>query len=197
MLFADCGCIVFLRAPIPGTVKTRIAATLGEEKTLAIYNELTSITIRLVSSLGMPVYLFYEGGLPSETDPAFHYMEQGEGDLGEKMESAIKTILQKHNRAVIIGSDCPELTKKDIDEACQYLDKYDFVLGPAEDGGFYLMACKKLIPSLFDNIPWSTSLVIDQIKERIKGSQKSCYLLRTLPDIDIEEDWIRYKTSNP
>lgn len=197
MPFADCGCIVFLRAPISGTVKTRIATTLGDEKALAIYGELVSITLRLASSLNMPVYLFYEGGLPSDRDPVFQYMEQAEGDLGKKMESAINFILQKHKKALIIGSDCPEITRKDINEACQYLNKYDFVLGPAEDGGFYLMGCKKLIPSLFENIPWSTSLVMDQIKERIINSRKSFYLLRTLPDIDTEADWIRYHASHP
>lgn len=178
-------------------VKTRIAATLGNKRALAIYNELASITLRLVSTIGMPVYLFYEGGLPEVKDPAFHYMDQAEGGLGNKMQSAISSILQKHKKSVVIGSDCPEITGKDINDACQHLDKYDFVLGPAEDGGFYLMGCKKLIPSLFDNILWSTSLVMDQIKERITSSRKSLYLLRTLPDIDNEADWTRYKASHP
>lgn len=197
MPFADCGCIVFLRAPISGAVKTRIGATLGDEKALAIYSELASITLRMVSNLNMPVYLFYEGGLPAVKDPAYHFLEQHDGDLGKKIESAVNSILQKHNKAVIIGSDCPDITEKDIHEACQQLDKYDFVLGPAEDGGFYLMGCKKLIPSLFDNISWSTSIVLDQIKERILKSGRSFYLFRTLSDIDTEADWIRFKALHP
>jgi rSAM/selenodomain-associated transferase 1 len=196
MPLADCSCIVFLRTPVSGTVKTRIAATLGDKEALAIYNELASITLRLASSLNMPVYLFYEGGLPSVMDPAFQYREQAEGDLGKKMESAIHSILEKHKKVLIIGSDCPKITGKDLYEACQLLDGFDFVLGPAEDGGFYMMGCKKWIPSLFDNIPWSTSTVLDQIKERILKSGKSFYQLRTLPDIDTEADWIRYKASH-
>lgn len=196
MPHTDCGCIVFLRLPEKGKVKTRIAATAGHDQALDIYRHLTTLTLQVVSRLDIPVYLFYEGGLPAHLNHTFHYFTQAEGDLGFKMESAIHLVLQKHEKAIIIGSDCPDLSHHVIHEAILQLDGHDFVIGPAADGGIYLLGCKRLLPDMFSNIPWSTSLVRDSIVKAINKHGKSLYELRTLHDIDVEEDWIRYKKAN-
>jgi uncharacterized protein len=196
MHHSDCGCIVFLRLPEKGKVKTRLAATAGDDKALEVYTQLITITIDVVSKLAIQVYLFYEGGLPVIRNNAFQYILQPPGDLGFKMESAIRLILQKHDKAIIIGSDCPFISHHDINEAIHHLEENDFVMGPAEDGGIYLFACKKFYPALFDNIPWSTSLVMEAISLAINKMGKSLYRLRTLHDIDVEEDWVRYRNVN-
>jgi len=193
----DCGCIVFLRLPEKGKVKTRLAATVGQAEALKIYTQLTALTLDLVSRLDIPVYLFYEGGLPVDRNPGFHYYVQAEGNLGSKMESAIDLILRKHKMAIIIGSDCPDLSLQDIDESMHQLEKNDFVIGPAADGGIYLFGCKEILPGIFENIPWSTAEVKEAIVHAIEKQGKSHYHLRTLHDIDLEEDWARYMKANP
>ena len=194
----DCGLIVFLRLPVKGKVKTRIAATAGIDNALRIYNQLTTITLNLASSLEIPAYLFYEGGLPEEgRKNSFYYFEQAGGDLGRKMETAIQLILQKHSKAIIIGSDCPELSAGDIYLTIHQLEGHDFVIGPATDGGFYLLGCKKFLPGMFEDIQWSTPQVRDSLIKNIEAAGSSCQQLRMLHDIDVEEDWIRYSRSNP
>jgi|SRR5687767_15109187 len=194
----DCGLIVFLRLPVKGKVKTRIAATAGADNALKIYSQLIAITLDLASSLDIPVYLFYEGGLPGEKhESSFYYFEQVDGDLGRKMKSAIQLILQKHSKAIIIGSDCPELSARDIQEAIHQLERQDFVIGPATDGGFYLLACKKFLPGMFDDVQWSTPQVRESLIKNIQAAGRSYHQLRMLHDIDVEEDWIRYSRSNP
>lgn len=194
----DCGCIVFLRLPEKGKVKTRLAATAGQDEALNIYRQLSTLTLDLVSKLDIPVYLFYDGGLPANRlNDEFHYFDQADGDLGFKMESAIHLILQKHEKAIIIGSDCPDLSFQDINESIQQLEKNDFVIGPAEDGGIYLLGCSRLYHGMLDDIPWSTPHVKEAIVHAIKTLGKSLYQLRSLHDIDVEEDWVRYTKTNP
>ena len=190
----DAGLVVFLRLPDKGKVKTRLAATLGEEAALEIYKKLVSITLDTVARSGIPAYLFYTGGLPSpsERDPRFSYHIQLDGDLGTKMAGALSFVLSLHKKALIIGSDCPDLTPE-ILYACRIsLDEKDIVLGPCDDGGFYLLGCSELHPVLFANIEWSTPSVLDQTIEKIMEANLSYRLLERLHDIDRAEDWIRY-----
>jgi len=191
----DGGLIVFLRLPQWGKVKTRLATTMGHEVALSIYKELISLTLTTAASSGYTVYLFYEGGLPSneERNPNFSYHLQPPGDLGLKMAEAISYVLQFHAKAVIIGSDCPLISPLILKESFNALDTHDVVLGPAIDGGYYLLGCKKFIPSLLNEIQWSTSHVLVQTIEKIIAAHLAYHLLIPLTDIDTEEDWIRYK----
>ena len=190
------GLIIFLRFPEEGKVKSRLSHTLGDEKALEIYRELTRLTLRLASNVSIPTYLFYTGGLPAEKDRnnAFEYLEQTEGDLGEKMTHAFDYVLQYHQKAIIIGSDCPDIGTEEINQCIQLLDDQDIVIGPTTDGGYYLLGCKKLYPSIFKSIDWSTSSVLSQTINKIEQQGNSCILLRTHSDIDTEEDWNRFKT---
>lgn len=191
----SCGLIVFFRFPLRGKVKTRLAATLGDESAYSIYEELTSATFDLIGTVKMSTYLFYEGGFPLKQiqDTSIHYLHQSQGDLGEKMSDAFAHVLAHHQKAIIIGSDCPELNASDINLAISYLNEADIVLGPTYDGGYYLFGCRKLIPDLFHGISWSSGDVLVQTKEKIKRNNLSFCLLRTLHDIDVEDDWHSYK----
>lgn len=190
----DAGLIVFLRLPEKGKVKTRLAATLGEEAALEIYKQLVSITLDIVTRSQIPTYLFYSGGLPaeSEREARFSYQMQLDGDLGSKMLDALSFVLTLHKKALIIGSDCPDLTPEILHAGCKSLDEKNIVLGPANDGGYYLLGCTEQFPALFADIIWSTPSVLDQTLEKIKDANLSWYLLEKLNDIDTAEDWIRY-----
>lgn len=194
---SDCGLIVFLRLPEKGNVKTRIAASLGEDAALAIYEEMSAITLAMVSGLNIQCYLFYEGGLPDTAVriPSLHYLSQSNGTLGEKMLHAFRIVLQEHKKAIIIGSDCPAVTAEDINEGFSKLDTYDVIIGPSVDGGYYLLGLKDIIPSIFKNIPWSTSTVFNDTIDITKRQRLNYYLLRTLTDIDVADDWVSFKKS--
>ncbi|HUR31091.1 MAG TPA: TIGR04282 family arsenosugar biosynthesis glycosyltransferase [Saprospiraceae bacterium] len=191
---AECGLIIFLRFPEKGKVKTRIASTLGDDIAFEAYQLLSDITLQLASELDVPVYLFYDGGIPSHLDKtSFHFQNQPEGDLGLRMLSAFHIVLKSHQKAIIIGSDCPEISKDDITIAFQNLDDHDIVIGPTQDGGYYLLGVKEAYPFLFDQIDWSTDLVFEQTIQRIKDNHKTFYSLRNLEDIDEGDQWTRFK----
>lgn len=119
------------------------------------------------------------------------YLQEGD-ELGERMTQAFKLAFQKHDKVIIIGSDCPSLTTEIIEEAFQALKNYPFVVGPAMDGGYYLIGMNAFEPSIFKDIDWSTNAVFNQTLEHIKKLDKACYLLPELSDIDYEEDWNEY-----
>lgn len=199
MSSADCGLIVFLRLPEKGKVKTRLAKSLGDDEALSIYNELSEASIFLAARSRLPCYLFYEGGLPLEESrhKTFKYLPQIPGaDLGKKILASINAVLQWHSMVIIIGSDCPYLTVADLEEATLKLESFDFVIGPSEDGGYYLLGCKEVLPSLFDDIAWSTPFVLEETLLRLRTLRKKVHLLRPLNDIDNVEDWYRYRKRN-
>ncbi len=193
----DAGLAVFLRKPEKGKVKTRLAATIGDDAALDIYEQLISTTLGQVARLDIPTYLFYDGGLPdTETRlPGFTYMQQHAGDLGRKMAEALAFVLSRHQKAVIIGSDCPYLTERILRESLSMLDTADIVIGPALDGGYYLMGCKKNHPRLFEGINWSTSSVLQQTMAKVKEENLTYAHLEPLADIDTEEDWNIFRSS--
>lgn len=193
-MLADAGLVVFLRFPEKGKVKSRLAATVGEHIALEIYNRLITITLDLASRSGIPAYLFFDSRLPDikDRDPAFTYLLQTEGNLGLKMKEALAFVLERHSKAIIIGSDCPLLTPSILQKSISVLKEEDLVLGPATDGGYYLLGCRRITASLFEDIPWSTPMVLDQTIEKIKMAGLSYRLLDLLTDIDTEEDWLRY-----
>jgi rSAM/selenodomain-associated transferase 1 len=191
---ANSALIVFLRPPRKGKVKTRLAATMGPEQALDIYRRLVSITLECVLKTSLPTWLYFEAEIPEPVDRhyPFQYRLQCEGDLGEKISHALQEILNTHNRAVIIGSDCPALTPGLIVQSLAELDRVDLVIGPAVDGGYYLLACKKLHPSIFNGISWGSPAVFEQTINRCQQSGLSYSLLPVLSDIDTEVDWVNY-----
>lgn len=190
----DAGLVVFLRVAEKGKVKTRLAATLGHAQALDVYKNLVSLTLDIVTRSGIPTYLFYAEGLPpaNERDDRFSYHIQVTGDLGSRMADALSFVLTLHQKALIIGSDCPGLTPEILREGCRSLDENDIVLGPAGDGGYYLLGCREVYPVLFENIKWSTPSVLDHTIKKIREANLSFRLMELLHDIDTAEDWIRF-----
>jgi len=191
---SDGGLIIFLRLPEKGKVKTRLAATVGDDQALNIYQQLISYTLELASLSPQKVYLFFDGGLPTEADRdvRFSYYKQSDGDLGMKMLNAISFVLNYHTKAIVIGSDCPDLSLAILTESFTRLEDNSVVLGPAIDGGYYLIGCKAVYPSLFEDIQWSTATVLNATIEKIKKEKLTYSLLETLSDIDSEEDWNQF-----
>lgn len=192
--FDGAALIVFLRAPEIGKVKSRLAATLGDQAALEIYKELSAITMHLAEQVDMPVYIYYEGDFNLLLkNPGFHYRKQRTGNLGDRIEHAINEVLLKHHKAIIIGSDCPGLSHHDLIDTSKLLDTHDYVFGPAEDGGFYLMGCRSLHHEIFKGIPWGTGSVLASALLAVRQHEKTYSLLRKLQDIDTGQDWKRYK----
>jgi rSAM/selenodomain-associated transferase 1 len=190
--------IIFIRNPVLGKVKTRLARTMGVEEALRIYRLLLDKTRAAVMGTTCERWLFYSDGVPTaETEwPRHLFVEhnQREGDLGLRMEDAFDRAFRGGaERVVIVGSDCPELSSHILEQAFAALDNVDFVVGPASDGGYYLLGMKVFEPAVFSGMVWSTEEVLAQTLERVRAMGKSYLLLPTLADIDEASDWEAYQ----
>ncbi|MEK7255123.1 MAG: TIGR04282 family arsenosugar biosynthesis glycosyltransferase, partial [Bacteroidota bacterium] len=194
--------LIFIKNPRLGKVKTRLAATLGAENALKIYLALLERTRQAALQVAADKYLFYSDFV-DETDEwrAADFLkkiqrgndpEYSGQALGERMANAFAEVLPAHEKAIIIGSDLPGLTGEILADAFAKLDHADFVIGQAEDGGYYLLGMKEFQPAVFQEISWSTPLVFEQTIERILSLGKSFATLPVLPDIDTAEDWERH-----
>ncbi|MEO8111181.1 MAG: TIGR04282 family arsenosugar biosynthesis glycosyltransferase [Ginsengibacter sp.] len=184
--------IIFVRNPILGKVKSRLAATVGEEKALDIYKKLLSHTHAISKNVAADKFIFYEDFLNEydiwETNIYKKNLQQGE-DLGQRMKHAFEKLSSKgYEKTLIIGSDCYELTTGILNDAYEALSMFDLVIGPASDGGYYLLGMAKFIPELFDNKVWSSDSVYS---DTIKQAGLLNYTVRsliTLNDVDVKSD---------
>lgn len=186
--------LIFIKNPIKGVVKTRLAKTVGADKALEIYKALLAHTRSVALAVETNRLLFYHQYIPEKDDWSnldFNKQLQSSGDLGQRMLLAFQQAFAHHDKVIIIGSDCPTLTPKILQAGFTALDTHDFVVGPAEDGGYYLLGMNSLEPILFENMEWSTDQVLSTTLSRIRGLKKSVCLLPTLNDVDTEEDWVR------
>jgi rSAM/selenodomain-associated transferase 1 len=187
----DTALIIFQKKPELGKVKTRLAATIGQAKAMEAYQLLLQHTHEQVSLVQCDVFVYFE----KEIDPGFvrdrRYTAalQSSGDLGHKMKTALKEVfVQGHQKAIIIGSDCPDLDHEVLEEAVDQLSANDLVIGPAKDGGYYLIGMKELHDTLFENMPWSTAEVsLKTFAEANRLGLKTA-LLPELSDVDVYED---------
>jgi len=162
---------------------------------LAIYIALMEHTRKIAEVLPVARHLFYSQEINKKDNwnaNKFIKALQIEGDLGDKMATAFHTVFKKNEKVVIIGSDCASLTPEIVQNAFDKLDEYPFVIGPAMDGGYYLLGMNQFTPEVFRDIEWSTAAVFPTTVKRIEGIGKTYYLLPTLSDIDYEEDWLKY-----
>jgi rSAM/selenodomain-associated transferase 1 len=188
---SDDSLIIFTRNAVHGTVKTRLAATIGDDRALQVYQWLIGHTFSVTKRIDVKKAVFYSEFVATADvwdDSYFKTVQQG-ADLGQRMSNAFKAIL-KNNRtkAVIIGTDCYDLTEAIIARAFEQLNNYDVVIGPAFDGGYYLLGMKAHHPTLFENINWSTSAVLNETLARCNESALTYCLLPVLDDIDDEKD---------
>jgi uncharacterized protein len=191
--------IIFVRKPELGKVKTRLAATVGNEKALTIYKELVAHTCGIAKEIKADKVVFYHEAI-EENDcwsaTSFYKEVQINSDLGEKMKAAFVTVFAKgYEKVLIIGSDCLQLTTSIVQSAFDELSTNDIVIGPANDGGYYLLGMKKLNSFLFENKKWSTSTVFSDTIADIATNQLTVSVLPQLIDVDTEEDWRLSKTT--
>jgi len=185
--------IIFIKNPVKGKVKTRLAATIGDERALLVYISLIEYTLNLAESLNVEVNLFFSDEIISDYPFLNKHIQEG-NDLGEKMKNAFKKCFNQGGRnIVIIGTDCAELTKEIILESFDKLRNRNVVIGPALDGGYYLLGMNQFYPSLFNGIEWSTSSVFNETKLILAKENISLSILPVLRDIDTEEDLLTLK----
>lgn len=192
--------LIFIRNPILGKVKTRLARTVGEEEALHIYQFLLEKTRLAALGCNAERWLFYSDAVETSdqwTTDLFQKHIQHSGDLGERMQAAFHQAFDAGaEKVLIIGSDCPQLNGAGLQQAFERLDGVDFVLGPVPDGGYYLLGMKTLEPSVFQGIEWSTDTVQEATLEKIRELGKTVALLPVLSDVDTEADWKAYRTAH-
>ncbi|WP_414543539.1 TIGR04282 family arsenosugar biosynthesis glycosyltransferase [Nostoc sp. CCY0012] len=189
--------IVFTRYPEPGKTKTRLIPTLGDVGAANLQRQMTEHTIFQVQELQKTTDISWEvrfagGNLQLMQDwlgTDSVYQSQGEGDLGDRMARSLVHAFQSGaTQVVIIGIDCPGVNPQILTQAFEKLNTYDLVLGPAIDGGYYLVGLCRLIPELFANINWGTSQVLQQTVEIADKLKISLTYLPALADVDLPED---------
>ena len=186
--------IIFIRNPELGKVKTRLSATIGPVSALTVYMELLQHTFKISSENNADKFVYYSDSV-TENDlwnaPGFAKKIQASGTLGVKMNSAFTDLFALgYKKIMIIGSDCFELTAEIIGEAFKRLDDHDVVIGPANDGGYYLLGLKKMLGYIFRNKSWSTDCLYEETIADLRRNDNSFYSLIKLTDVDTEEDWI-------
>ena len=184
--------LILIRNPQLGKVKTRLARTLGDVEALRIYNLLLDRTRRAAQDVAAERWLYYSDFIPEKDEwleSDFQKKIQYPGDLGERMESAFREAFATGaKKALIIGSDCPDLSGAILQQAFDALDHADFVIGPTPDGGYYLLGMKQLESSVFQEIEWSTETVRSKTLGKIHAAGFTCAELPVLSDVDTEED---------
>ncbi|SFB11915.1 hypothetical protein SAMN04489723_104301 [Algoriphagus aquimarinus] len=191
------GILIFQKNAELGKVKTRLAATIGDQGAFEAYQLLVNYTHKVVSQSPFEKILFYSNHLEEDRAkyPENYRFELQSGDgLGDKMGNAFQRLFEdKFDSLIIIGTDCAEISPELIAEAFERLKDSDVVIGPAHDGGYYLLGMRKFIPGLFEGIPWSTDQVATLTMNYLEKHQISFDLLPTLSDVDFEEDWNKFK----
>ena len=182
--------LIFTRNLKLGKVKTRLAKTIGDEKALEIYQFLVQKTKEISDQVQVKKRVYYDQSIPENdfwnSEDYQKFLQKGT-DLGSRMYQAfLQTFQSDFEKVIIIGSDLYDLTPKIISEAFQELDKNDVVIGPAEDGGYYLLGMKVLHPPIFKNKNWGTDSVRKETLADLK--EKKVFLLEELNDVDIFED---------
>ena len=194
--------ILFVKAPRPGQVKTRLAVTLGEAAACAAYERLVKSLLSNLASLSEVEFRFTPDDAGPEIQPwlrpGWTARGQGIGDLGRRLRSAFADAFAGGaKRVVIIGSDCPEVTVSDVREAWRELRTRDLVVGPAVDGGYWLIGLREPQPALFENIPWSSESVLAETLRRARSQRLKMQLLRILEDVDDEPAWREFLKRAP
>lgn len=185
--------IVFVKNPVSGKVKTRLAKTIGNENAFLVYHELLRITenaTRQLKNCHVQVY-FSENREEDTWQGCEKFIQQG-NDLGEKMQFAFEQgFTLGFKNIVLIGSDLPEISSDIIQKAFDALKANDIVFGPSEDGGYYLVGMKVLHHEIFKNKPWSTPNLLEVTLKQLEGHKSVCCLTE-LNDIDEYEDLITH-----
>ncbi|PKD43174.1 hypothetical protein CWD77_11145 [Rhodohalobacter barkolensis] len=187
--------IIFVKTPEKGRVKTRLAASVGDDKALNIYKKLLDITAETAAGVHATKRVSYSKSVVIDDQFDVNIFEktvQSNGDLGRKMKSAIHAgFEQGFKRVILIGSDCPGISSNLIDDAFDRLKSVDCTIGPSDDGGYYLIGMSRFLPEIFDDIEWSTNSVCETTIEKLEESGATYSKLTVLNDIDTESDLMK------
>jgi rSAM/selenodomain-associated transferase 1 len=188
--------LVFQKNAILGKVKTRLASGMGEARALEIYRQLVQSTYSVLEDVLAPVWTYFSDFIPETVNPpiAKSFVQEGQ-DLGERMANAFASSFESGmDKVVLIGTDCPTLQSQHLNQAFEALTHSDLVLGPATDGGYYLIGMKCRADYLFEGIAWSTAEVLSQTLAVATAHGLHFNLLDELSDIDTQEDWEWYSS---
>lgn len=184
--------IIFYRNPVPGKVKTRLAATVGNARALDIYLKLAEHTKSISQNLQVDRIVYYSENIEDEdiwSNGQFQTRIQSGTDLGERMASAFhESFTSGYSSVCIIGTDCFELTSSILEEGFDKLQSYDAVIGPAKDGGYYLIGMNFLYPEFFKNKLWSSDSVCERTISDFEVLNLRYFQLPVLTDVDEEND---------
>jgi rSAM/selenodomain-associated transferase 1 len=184
--------IIFVKNPILGKAKTRLAATIGDEQALKVYQLLLEKTKHETVNLNLDKLVYYSDHIDNSDlwkNQSYDKEVQVPGNLGIKMASAFEKAFQDgYQRVCIIGSDCYEMSQAHLESAFKMLKSNDAVIGPAEDGGYYTIGMSRFIPELFENKAWSTDTVGADTIKNFENLALSYEVLPTLNDVDTEGD---------
>lgn len=192
-----CAVIVMTRYPEAGKVKTRLIETLGEHGSANLHQRMAEHTMSTLKPLHdietADLFVFFNGGSIEQMQQwlgtTFEYLPQQGNNLGAKMANAFAHIFRSgYNRGLILGTDCPDIEGATVVDALKYLRSADLVIGPAEDGGYYLLGLNQTQPQMFEGIEWGTEKVLAQTAERAEQKNLSIEYLHALRDIDTPTD---------
>jgi rSAM/selenodomain-associated transferase 1 len=178
--------IVFVKNPVEGEVKTRLGNQIGHKAALEVYITLTKLTAKACKNFSHAVY--YSQWVDNNDDfKTIHKFNQQGDNLGDRMRNAfLEGFSMGYSHQILIGSDLPDLNSTIIQHAFEQLEKHEIVLGPARDGGYYLVGMQSPFKEIFNKVDWSTDKVLDQTLDHCKSL---CYsLLKTRIDIDTQQD---------
>ncbi len=190
---------LFVKAPEPGRVKSRLAADLGAEEACEAYESLVGHSLRALSCSSLPKDLWVSGDVAHPKirawakDFGYRVAAQPAGDLGAKMLAAIEACCCLGQSGLVVGSDLPELDAAYVDKAAQTMRRHDLVLGPAEDGGYGLIGMNRPVPELFEDMAWGLDEVFARTKERAIRLGLRLAELPLLWDVDDIQGWRRFQ----
>lgn len=193
----QCCLLIFTRYPQPGKAKTRLIPALGAGGAANLQRQMTESILRqaevLQSRLPLSVEIYFTGGsealMQAWLGTTLAYHQQQGADLGGRMLSGFERAFARgRSRVVVVGSDCPEIDEEILAQAFQLLQQSEVVLGPAADGGYYLIGLSRLIPELFSNIAWGTGEVLAKTQQLARSLSLQVSYLPLLRDVDTPED---------
>lgn len=203
MRYPDARLLVMSKAPDPGQVKTRLIPLLGAGAAAGVYAGLVRDCLQMSTLAGLcPVELWCS---PATQHPFFRQCRadfpvslhcQPQGGLGRRMSCALQSALQRARHAILIGADCPTLTAADLGEALELLARgRDVVLGPAADGGYYLIGMNAHHGCVFEDMPWGSAAVLQLTEERLRQQGLQWQRLAEHRDLDTPEDYLAWRAA--
>jgi uncharacterized protein len=188
--------VIMSKVPKPGETKTRLMTQISGEECAMLHLACLKDICHTVKGLDVQGYVYFTGASEVDLPPEILKRLQIGRDLGERLYHTALGVLAEHDRLIFLGADLPNLTGDLLQKAIDYLDEFDTVIGPATDGGYYLLGIKFAHAGLFADIQWGGARVLDQTIKQIEESKLSYYLLESKNDIDTWDDLVEFYEDN-